>query len=106
MYFSLPFTKMDETSENNDNGINLNQMVLKVTDLIEDAETLEAFRIKLDNIGYSIDPEYDLFNYLIKGSDSYRITDSFPRLRRCSLDSAIGNVKYTIIIAGIANYKE
>ena len=75
-------------------------------DKIEDPEILEEFRIKLDNVGYSVDPEYDSFNFVFKGSEVYTVNDEFPRLRRREVNDAIGNVKYTIMIAGIADFRE
>lgn len=102
----LIVVRMDETSENNSKAMNLNKMVLQIIDLIEDPETLEEFRIKLDNIGYSADPEYESYNFIIKGAEVYTVDESFPRLRRKDMNDAIGNVKYTILIAEIADFKE
>lgn len=102
----LIVVRVDETSENNEKAINLNKIVLQITDMIEDPEVLEEFRIKLDNVGYSVDPEYDSFNFVFKGSEVYTVNDEFPRLRRRDINDAIGNVKYTIIIAGIADFRE
>ena len=102
----LIVVRVDETSENNERALNLNKLVLQITDIIEDPEVLEVFRIKLDNIGYSVDPEYDSFNFIFKGSDTYTINDEFPRLRRRDVNDAIGNVKYTIMISGIADFRE
>lgn len=98
--------RVDETSESNEKAINLNKMVLQITDLIEDPEVLEEFRTKLDNVGYSVEPEYDSYNFIIKGNESYTVNDSFPRLRRSEICNAIGNAKYTIMIAGIEGFKE
>lgn len=102
----LILVRVDETSENNDKALNLNKMVLQITDMIEDPEILEEFRTKLDNIGYTADEEYDRSNYIVKGSDMYMVNDDFPRLRRSEMNNAIGNVKYTILIAGITEFKE
>lgn len=102
----LIVVRVEETSENNEKALNINQLVLQIIDAIEDPEVLEEFRIKLDNMGYSADPEYDSHNYVIKGSDAYTVNDSFPRLKRKDIDKSIGNVKYTIVIAGIAAFKE
>ncbi len=102
----LVVVRVDETSENNDKAMNLNKMIIQIVDMIEDPEVLEVFRIKLDNVGYSFDPEYDKFNYIFKGSEMYTVNDEFPRLRRDKINDAIGNVKYTIMIAGIAGFRE
>lgn len=98
--------RVDETSETNDRALNLNKMVLQITDMIDDSEALEEFRIKLDNAGYSMEPEYDNYNFVFTGTETYTVNDEFPRLRRRDIGNAIGNVKYTILIAGISEFKE
>lgn len=102
----LCVVKMDETSENNENAIKLNQLVLQITDMIEDPEVLDEYRTKLEALGYSFDPEYDVYCYNVMKSDVYTVNDSFPRLRRECISPAIGNAKYTLLLGGIAEYKE
>ena len=102
----LILVRVDETSESNEKALNLNKMILQITDMIEDPEVLEEFRTKLDNVGYTADGEYDRSNYIVKGSDMYLVNDEFPRLRRSEMNNAIGNVKYTILLAGITAFKE
>ena len=102
----LIIVRIDETSENNERALNLNKMVLQISDLIEDPEVLEEFRVKLDNVGYVADSEYESCNFVFKGSEVYTVNDAFPRLRRKDINGAIGNAKYTILIAGIADFKE
>ncbi len=102
----LVVVRVNETSEANERSLNLNKMVLQITDLINDPEVLEEFRIKLDNVGYTLDPEYDNYNFVFKGTETYTVNDGFPRLRRSEVNEAIGNVKYTILLAGITDYKE
>jgi hypothetical protein len=102
----LILVRVDETSENNEKASNLNKIVLQITDMIEDPEILEEFRMKLDNAGYSADQEYDSINYIFKGSEMYMVNDSFPRLRRSTVSDSIGNAKYTILLAGITGFKE
>lgn len=102
----LIVVRADETSENNSKALNLNKLVLRIIDLIEDPDVLEEFRIKLDNIGYTAEPEYESYNFIVKGVDVYTVNKMFPRLRRKDMNNAIGNAKYTILIAGIADFKE
>lgn len=102
----LILVRVDETSENNERASNLNKMVLQITDMIEDPEILEEFRTKLDNVGYTANQEYDSINFIFKGSEMYVVNDYFPRLRRSEVSDAIGNVKYTILLAGITEFKE
>lgn len=102
----LIVVRVDETSEYNGKALNLNKLALQIIDLIEDPEILEEFRIKLDNIGYTAEPEYESYNFIVKGVDVYTVNKMFPRLRRKDMNNAIGNAKYTIMIAGIAGFKE
>ena len=102
----LIVVRVDETSENNSKALNLNKLVLRIINLIEDPEALEEFRTKLDNIGFTVEPEYESYNFIIKGVDVYTVDKLFPRLRRKDMNNAIGNAKYTILFAGIADFKE
>ncbi len=102
----LIIVRVDETSENNEKAMNLNNMVLQITDSIEDPEMLEEFRTKLDNAGYTTDSEYESISFVFKGSEMYEVNDAFPRLRRNEISEVIGNAKYTILLAGIADFKE
>ena len=98
--------RVDETSEINESATNLNKIIYSIVDEIEDIEVLNLFRNKLSNVGYFSDPYYDDFNYIIKGSDMYLVNDDFPRIKRDAVSSSIGNAKYTILLAGIASFKE
>ena len=103
---NLIVVRVDETSENNEKAVNLNKLVLQLIDFIEDLEILDEFRIKLDNIGYSAIPEYNSYNFIIKGSEVYKVNEAFPRLRRRDLNDAIGSAKYTLTLVGISEFKE
>lgn len=102
----LVIIRLEEASLTSALAINLNQMVLKVTDDIKDPETLDLFRTRLDNMGYVPDEEYDNFNFVFKGRQSYSVTDKFPRLTRSGVSESIGNAKYTILLNGISDFKE
>ncbi len=102
----LIVVRVDETSESYKNAINLNKMVLLIIDMIEDSEILEEFQTKLDNAGYCANEEYDRFNFVFKGIETYTVNEAFPRLRREEINSAIGNAKYTIMITGLSEFKE
>ena len=102
----LVIIRLEEASVTSALAINLNQMVLKVADEIKDPETLDLFRTRLDNMGYAPDEEYDNFNFVFKGRQSYSVTEKFPRLTRISVSDSIGNAKYTILLNGISDFKE
>ena len=102
----LVIIRLEEASVTSALAINLNQMVLKVADEIKDPETLDLFRTRLDNMGYAPDEEYDNFNFVFKGRQSYSVTEKFPRLTRSGISDSIGNAKYTILLNGISDFKE
>ncbi len=102
----LAILRLEETSENNDQSINLNRLVLQIMEMIETPEIRDMFMVRLDNIGYANDPEYEKYAYVKRGMEIYKVDDSFPRIRRNSINPSIGNAKYTIMIDGLVNYRE
>lgn len=102
----LVIVRLEDTSTVNSLAINLNSIVLEITNLIEDPDTMALFRIRLDNMGYVWDEEYNNYNFLYKGTERYSVTEKFPCLRRRDVDGAIGNVKYTILLNAISSFKE
>lgn len=102
----LVIVRLEDTSAVTKNAINLNSLVLNIVNLIEDPENLEMFRTKLDNVGYSADMEYDSYNFLYKSTQRYVVNERFPRLRRDEINICIGNVKYSILLNGIAEFME
>ena len=102
----LVIIRLEEASATSVLAVNLNQMVLNVTNEIKDPETLDLFRTRLDNMGYVPDEEYDNFNFVFKGRQSYSVTEKFPRLTRGGVSESIGNAKYTILLNGISDFKE
>lgn len=102
----LVIIRLEETSATSELSTNLNKMVLSVTDSIKDPDNLDLFRVRLDNMGYTPNDEYDNYNFVFKGRQCYSITDGFPRLTRKDVPESIGNAKYTVLLNGISNYKE
>lgn len=102
----LVVVRLEDTSATAENSVNLNKLVLEIINLIEDPDDLEAFRIKLDNIGYCIDSEYDNYNFMFKGIQRFAVGNGFPRLRRSEVNASIGNAKYTILLDGISIFRE
>ena len=102
----LVIIRLEETSATSGLSTNLNKMVISVTELIKDPEILDLFRIRLENMGYTPDDEYDNYNFVFKGRQSYLVNDGFPRITRKDVFESIGNVKYTIMLNGISDYKE
>lgn len=102
----LAIVRLNETSENNEMSLNVNSLVLQVMEKLQEPESLDEFMTKVESIGFSFESEYDNFNYNFVGLEMYTVNDRFPRLRRNEVHRAIGNAKYSIIIAGIAEFKE
>lgn len=102
----LVVVRLEDTSTVAENSININKLVLEIISLISDVENLNVLQTKLDNIGYSFDEEYNSWNFLYKGRQSYYVDNKFPRIRKKDVDNAIGNAQYTILLDGIERFKE
>ena len=102
----LSVVRLDETSPVNKCAITLNSMVISIVNMIEDSETLNLFRSRLDNMGYVEDEQYEAFPFLYKGTEYYTVGHDFPRLLRKNVHNAIGSAKYTLILNGITQFKE
>lgn len=102
----LVVVRLEETSTVAENAVNINKLVAELIGLISDVDNLGILQTKLDNIGYSFDEEYNSWNFLYKGRQSYYVDDKFPRIRKRDVDNAIGNAQYTIMIDGIEQFKE
>lgn len=102
----LHVVKLEETSPVSSVSFSLNQLVLQITNLILDPEDLDEFRTKLDNIGYEPNELYDNFQFIYKGTQRYCVNSKFPRLTRNEVKQSIGNVKYTILLDGISEFRE
>lgn len=102
----LIVVRLEDTSTVAENSININKLVAEIISVITDVESLRILQTKLDNIGYSFDEEYNSWNFLYKGSQSYYVDDTFPRIRKKDVDNAIGNAQYTIMLDGIERFRE
>lgn len=102
----LVIIKLEETSTVSSLSINLNDVVLSVIDKIKDLDNLNLLQTRLDNMGYVADQEYDNYHFIFKGRQSYLVNSNFPRIRRCDIKPSIGNVKYSILLDGINEFRE
>ena len=102
----LAVIRLEPTSTVNSNAINLNSVILSVSDMIVSPEIREQFMNKLDNAGYTYDEEYKKYCFLYKGTEYYCVNNKFPRLTRANINKAIGNAQYTILLAAIADLRE
>ena len=102
----LIINRLEETSSVSKDAINLNDIITQISGLIEDPEVLELFRLRLDNVGYEFNAEYENNCFEFKGAEFFKVSDSFPRLCRKNVNSSIGNAKYTLMLNGLQDYKE
>lgn len=102
----LVIIRLEDTNTSNNQSINLNQMVADISNKIIDPENMGLFLTKLDNVGYEYNTEYDNYNFTYKGTQRYSVGNDFPRIRRSEINPSIGNVKYTILLDGISEFRE
>ncbi len=102
----LVIMRLEDASITSGLAINLNKIVIAIANVIHDPDNMELFRNRLDNLGYVPDDEYDNYNFVFKGRQSYTVNSDFPRLVRSSVSESIGNASYTILLNGISNFKE
>lgn len=88
------------------NGITLNKLVEQILNEIKITEDRSNFIMKLVSLGYYNEDYYNDFVYKLSSNDYYEVNDCFPRLNRHSLDKAISNVKYDIVISNIKEFKK
>ena len=75
------------------NGITLNKLITQTKALITDEETLDVFENKLLQAGYVYLPFYDEIVFCLIGHDTYKVTTTFPRIKRNELPAQIASVK-------------
>ena len=102
----LSIVRVEDTSSTKEGAINLNKMVVDVADSIKNQADLDLFMTRLDNVGYSMEPDYENYCFLYLGTETYTVDDSFPRMQRSDVATSIINVRYSILIDGISRFKE
>jgi len=102
----LVVVSLEKTSPENGLSINVNDLVLQISNMIEDPDVMNLFMERLGNMGFAFDEEYNNYNYIHKGTEFFSVCDEFPRLKRRDLPTAIGNIKYTLVINAISEFKE
>ncbi|WP_153718644.1 PD-(D/E)XK motif protein [Spiribacter salilacus] len=83
----------------------INQLAATVGDELSDADAIEAYWAKLATYGYVELREYDKPRFLINGSNTYRISDGFPKLVRSGLPEGVVDVKYNLQLERIASFE-
>ena len=102
----LVIVRLEDTSSVSNNSINLNNMVSKVAELINDPTNMDLFMTRLDNMGYTYDEEYENICFMYKGTEYYSVNEGFPRITRSEINASVGNASYTILLNGLSDYRE
>ncbi len=76
-------------------------MIGYIAGFIEDAEDLEKFIRKLNNLGYQFDIEYNEYCYVYKRTVFYKVDLEFPVIKRKSLSNSIIRVSYELALVDI-----
>lgn len=103
----LAVYRIDKCNADNPQSITLIQAVGRARALIENnSDLLTAFESKLFNYGFIDAPDYGQQHYKVSGLDFYTVNESFPRILRQQLPTAILNTVYSLDIAAIDPWKE
>ena len=102
----LILVRLEKTSPVNLLALSLNKMVTEIANMLDDPDLTELFFNRLNHCGYAFDEEYNLYQFAFKGLECYLVSDDFPRIKRSEVSNAIGNAVYTIMINGIASFRE
>lgn len=87
--------------------ITLNQLADDIISIIKDENTLTTFQNRLLMAGYDKESVLAKQPYMIHRLERYLVdSDSFPRLRRSRINSAITEGKYSLSIPAIREYIE
>lgn len=107
----LLITEIEKTSSQNPEGIRLFDLLNRIKDAIEVESIQMIFIEKVFSLGINPDIFSDpyqkgnLYRYIIKSVNCYKVGEDFPRLSREQLPNAFGLISYEIIIAEIEKYK-
>ena len=92
---TLIIYRLDSSSDND--AFDLNEKVAELKNMT--GIDLEAkLNQKLLAKGYSFNADYCKFKFVLKGKEVFCVDESFPRIRRSELHSAIKNARYDISI--------
>lgn len=87
-------------------GIKLNQLVNNIMALLTNSSQRETFMAKLQLFNFDFSTEYDAVVFVLRNRDMYKVdTESFPRLHRIMLPTAISRVQYELLLSEIEPFK-
>lgn len=87
-------------------GITLNRLVKSLMDSLVSINDRDMLASKLSDTKYSIHPKYDEYVYNLRSMDRYQVNDSFPRLSRAKIPTAISKATFDLTISEILKHKK
>lgn len=103
---------LEKTSDINEKGINLYRLLEYFLNNSDITESLKiAIQVKVFNLVKELDiinnPSHNVhkYNYLFRKTDFYRVNSSFPCLNFDVIPKGIEDVKYSILLDSIENFK-
>jgi hypothetical protein len=89
-------------------GESLNQIADEISKLLADDFTAQSgFKRKLIEAGYFDRHRsgYEISGYSIRNESFYEVLSNFPRVKEADLRKGVGDVKYSISVANLSDYK-
>ncbi|MDP9895935.1 hypothetical protein J2W32_005035 [Variovorax boronicumulans] len=85
-------------------ALSLNGLVALIEQELNTSEALEQFSGKIAGIGYAPLADYDAPRFLVSATNSYRVTEEFPRLIRSQLPQGLVHVSYDVQLEAIEQF--
>lgn len=103
---SLIVFEVEKSNYSVENTIGIRSLINDILYSISDnLSVLYEFERKLILLGYKDDEYYNDSIYLVKRARDYTVTNTFPRIRRESIDVEILNTNYTLSLSGIERFR-
>lgn len=97
--------RLDQVDSETDDTYTLNKIVEELKSKLSiQAET--DLSMKLLTKGYTYDDAYNTFIFRFTRKDTYRVNDTFPRIGRDSVPSAVSAARYDLLLLRIEEWRE
>ena len=101
----LVIVTFEKSTNQNSSSINLNGIVQRIIDSIDEPQLVDIFLNKLNKQNYSFRKEYDDFNYTIFEYDFYLVDANFPRLTHANVPLGVIQCEYSLDQLILDKYK-
>ena len=92
--------------DKNSSSFSLNDLVKRIyTDLEDNLNLIDTFKIKLSLYGYIEREEYGEKYYTVISKRKYNVDNDFPRLLANNIPPAVVNARYSLSIASLNNWE-